>query len=101
MLRACVRAAHATRSDAVARVVARQCRRGLAVPSDFNLLEDEQGSVRIDGYDASGFLVSGVQYPGAVLTYLNVTLAWRVAAFEDVTPDACVRAQREVWRGRG
>ena len=65
-------------------------RRSLSVPSDFNLLDDEAGSVRIDGYDARGFLVGDVQHSGSILAYQDLVLSWRVASFEEVTPDRCV-----------
>ena len=83
MLRAALR-------GCVCRRVPLMLRRSLSVPSDFNLLDDEAGSVRIDGYDARGFLVGDVQHSGSILAYQDLVLSWRVASFEEVTPDRCV-----------
>ena len=40
-------------------------------------------------WDETGFVVSGVQYPGALLIYDNVTLCWKPSTLGDVTADTC------------
>ena len=38
-------------------------------------------------WDETGFVVSGVQYPGALLLYANLALCWKPGTLEEVTPD--------------
>jgi len=42
----------------------------------------------VDSYGRNGFHVSGVAYEGAILVTAEATVAWRVAALEDVTLDS-------------
>jgi uncharacterized protein len=42
----------------------------------------------VDSYGRNGFHVSGVAYEGAILVTAEATVAWRVTALEDVTPDS-------------
>jgi uncharacterized protein len=42
----------------------------------------------VDSYGRNGFHVSGVAYEGAILVTAEVTVAWPVNAFDDMTVDS-------------
>jgi uncharacterized protein len=48
------------------------------------------GRQLIQGYDAGGFRIAGIRHTGSVLVLPERTLAWPVAAPEQVTPENLV-----------
>ena len=47
-----------------------------------------QGRQLIQGYGGGRFRVAGVAHEGSVLVFADVTLAWTVVDFDDITADA-------------
>eukprot|EP00894_Picocystis_sp_ML_P005337 jgi/Pico_ML_1/55854/g1484.t1 len=54
---------------------------------DFQLLQDEEGVARIEGYSEEGFLINSVEVEGSVICYQNLFLMWNVNEWKEVTPD--------------
>lgn len=54
---------------------------------DFQLLQDEEGVARIEGYSEEGFLVNSVEVEGSVICYQNLFLMWNVNEWKEVTSD--------------
>lgn len=54
---------------------------------DFELLQDEEGAARIEGYSEEGFLINSVEVEGSVICYQKLFLLWNVNAWKEVTPD--------------
>ena len=60
---------------------------GSSVPEQFDLTPPETGTVRIDGYDGTGFIVGDVQVEGSILCCGDLWLQWRPTHMADITID--------------
>ncbi|CAK0784264.1 hypothetical protein CVIRNUC_007468 [Coccomyxa viridis] len=55
---------------------------------EYNLIAQEQGLSRIEGYTAEGFTVNSTDVQGAVLCLSNLVLHWNVRNLSEVTVDS-------------
>ncbi|KAG7668886.1 hypothetical protein Ndes2437B_g06615 [Nannochloris sp. 'desiccata'] len=54
----------------------------------YDLLPPDTGIVRIEGYDASGFIVSDVQVEGSILCFGDIWLSWSARSLNDISLDS-------------
>lgn len=55
---------------------------------DFELIHDEEGWTRIEGYTEGGFVINGIEVEGSVLCYQDLFLLWNVDRWEEVNKDS-------------
>lgn len=58
------------------------------VTEEFDLTPPDVGTVRIDGYDDSGFIVGDVQVEGSILCFGDLWLSWKPRRVSEITDDS-------------
>lgn len=61
---------------------------GSDILSDFNLVENDDSLVRVDGAGSEGFLVNNVHVGGSIIAYKTLWMMWKAKRMEDVTPES-------------